>query len=59
MIHTFWYGEGEESFEGLLFTYYNEDNLNRASEGYCQVVTIKRYTEASADDSLVIVCRNV
>ena len=54
IFHTLWYGEGEESFNGLRFVYYNESSL-QALLGNQFEISMKRYTEMEEDDSILII----
>lgn len=57
IFHTFWYGEGEEVIENLLFRYYNEDSLREMFESLFDIVHMERYTEVETMDSILIVAR--
>lgn len=56
-LHSFWYGEGEESMHGLHFAYYTEATLQQAIPASYDVLTIARYAEMEADDSLYVVLK--
>jgi cyclopropane fatty-acyl-phospholipid synthase-like methyltransferase len=56
-LHSFWYGEGDETMHGLHFAYYNEQTLRTLAETYYDVVQLERYTEMDADDSLYLLLR--
>lgn len=56
IIHTLWFGEGEESYNGLRFVYYNEEDV-KSLLGKDFDITIKRYTEMDTDDSLLVIGR--
>lgn len=57
VCHSFWYGNGEEDFSGLHFTYYNEERLKEIFGHAFQVIEISLYTEEERDDSLFVVAR--
>jgi SAM-dependent methyltransferase len=56
-LHSFWYGEGEEIFSGLRFTYYTEESLVQVVGNEFEIVEIRRYTEIEKDDSLYLILR--
>ena len=57
LLHTLWVGEGEETFSGLLNTYYSEETLNAVLPPALEIVELKRYAEMDAEDSLYVVLR--
>lgn len=56
-LHSFWYGDGEDSMHGLHFAYYTEATLSQIIPDLYDVVTISRYTEMETDDSLYVVLK--
>jgi cyclopropane fatty-acyl-phospholipid synthase-like methyltransferase len=59
LFHTFWYGTKTEKYQGLLFTYYTEDELiNMVKEDF-NIVNIEKYTEDKKDDSILIVLQKI
>ncbi|MDP8207781.1 MAG: class I SAM-dependent methyltransferase [Candidatus Electryonea clarkiae] len=57
LMHSFWYGDKEEEFQGLRFVYYTEDELlNIIGSGF-EVVALERYKEEEDDDSFYIILR--
>lgn len=59
VFHSFWYGTGEETYDGLRFIYYTEEQLEKLFEGEFMIVDIKRYTEDEENDSVYIVAKKV
>ena len=58
-MHSFWFGDDEEEYQGLRFVYYTEDELlNIIGPGF-EVVALERYTELENDDSLYILLRKI
>lgn len=55
VFHSFWYGKGEEDYEGLRFVYYTEMQLKKAFNKSFEVVRLHRYTEMEANDSIFII----
>lgn len=56
-MHSFWYGDKEEEFNGLRFVYYKEDELlNMIGHGY-EVLARDRYKEIEDGDSFYILLR--
>ncbi len=58
IFHTLWYGAGEESFNGLHFTYYDEKALESICQGLFSC-TMLRYTEMDQDDSILLIGRKI
>ena len=57
VMHSFWYGKGEEQVQGLRFVYYDEDELMKTiGRGY-DPIKIERYTEMERGDSLLALLR--
>jgi SAM-dependent methyltransferase len=61
MLHSMWYGEGEEEMHGLHFAYYTTASFAELVAGLAdklfEVVETARYTEMEPDDSLYVVLR--
>jgi len=57
IIHSLWYGSGEESFEGLLNIYYTEKDVREILGDKFEVIVLERYTEMEKDDSLYVIAR--
>jgi trans-aconitate methyltransferase len=57
LLHSFWYGRGEEEFSGLRFVYYTKDSLKEAIGDEYEIIEFERYTEIEANDSFYIVLR--
>ena len=55
IFHSFWYGQGQEEYHGLLFTYYHEAELREMLEKSFVVLDIQRYTEIDENDSLYVI----
>lgn len=58
LMHSFWYGEGEEFFHGLRFRYYTEDLLLQMVEPYFSILEMGRYKEMEVNDSLYLVMKS-
>ena len=57
LMHSFWYGNSEEEYNGLWFAYYEEEELlGMIGEGLSPIA-VKRYTELEKDDSFYILLR--
>ena len=44
--------------EGLLFTYYEMDDLKKMTESDFEILTTETYTEMEKDDSIYVILRN-
>lgn len=56
-LHSFWYGESDESMHGLHFAYYTETTLRDTIGDKYEIIEIERYTEMEPDDSLYVVVK--
>ncbi|MDC3250011.1 class I SAM-dependent methyltransferase [bacterium] len=57
IAHSFWMGDENQVMEGLLFTYYkNEELLSLISENYTVLTTLS-YQEFDKDDSLFVIAQ--
>jgi SAM-dependent methyltransferase len=56
-LHTFWHGVGEEEFDGLLFTYYDDEELKTKFGSEFEIIEVERYKEEEENDSIIVVCR--
>lgn len=56
-LHSFWYGEGDDSMHGLHCAYYTEDSLRDLVDGAFEVLDLQRYAEMEDADSLVLILR--
>jgi 2-polyprenyl-3-methyl-5-hydroxy-6-metoxy-1,4-benzoquinol methylase len=57
LLHSLWYGEGEEDMHGLHFAYYTEMTFGELVGDEFEVVETSRYTEMEPDDSFYVVLR--
>jgi len=57
VFHSFWKGNKVEEMEGLLFTYYEIEDLKKMVESNFDVLAIETYTEIEKDDSIYVVLR--
>ena len=57
-FHSFWKGSKIEKIEGLLFTYYETEDLKKMTESDYEMLALETYTEMEKDDSIYVVLRN-
>lgn len=55
ICHSFWKGEGSETFKGLLVNYHSNDSLTALFENYFELHSIQEYKEFEDGDSLVLI----
>ena len=55
MLHSFWYGDGEEESSGLRFVYYTEESFGGLIGDEYDIVESSRYSETEMDDSICFV----
>ncbi len=58
MLHSFWKGSKTENIEGLIFTYYEMDDLKKMTESDFEILATETYTEMEKDDSIYVILRN-
>lgn len=54
-LHTFWKGNEDENYDGLLFTKYQIDELKKIIGDIFDILTIKVYAEMEKDDSIFVI----
>lgn len=57
ICHSFWKGEGNEEFGGVLHQYYNEATLFVLFSDLFDVLVVENYTELEKNDSLLLIAR--
>ncbi|MHA1475255.1 MAG: class I SAM-dependent methyltransferase [Promethearchaeota archaeon] len=57
ICHSFWRGDKEEKYNGLLFIYYTAEQLQKLFEDRFDIIKIEKYKEMEPDDSLYIIAR--
>ena len=57
VFHTFWRGDDEEEIQGMLFRYYQKDELIDVFEMNYTILDCQIYTEMEKDDSILIIAR--
>ena len=58
VFHSFWKGNKTENMEGLIFTYYEMDDLKKITENDFEILSIETYTEMEKFDSIYVILRN-
>ena len=56
-MHTFWYGDKIESFDGLLFVYYTINQLKEILPENWDILEASLYKEMNDDDSICLIAR--
>lgn len=57
IIHSFWYGTGEETYDGLRFVYYDEAVLKQIFENTFEILEMTRYNEMEDGDSIYLIAK--
>jgi trans-aconitate methyltransferase len=57
LLHTFWYGEGEEEHDGLRTTYHTRETLTEALRDAFDIQAFARYAEIEPGDSFYIILK--
>ena len=55
LFHSFWKGDEDENYDGLLFTRYQIDDLKEIIVDNFDIVEIETYTEIKKDDSIYVI----
>lgn len=55
ICHSFWKGEGDEVFNGLLVNYQTAENLRNLFEGSFEILLLEEYNEFEDGDSLLLI----
>ena len=59
LFHSFWHGEKIEKHDGLLFTYYTEDELRSIVKDDYKILKIQKYMEFENDDSFYVILQKI
>jgi len=57
LVHSFWRGNKTEKMEGLLFVYYELEDLRKLFEPDFDILALTKYTEMEEDDSIYVVLK--
>ncbi len=57
ICHSFWKGEGSETFKGMFVNYHTESELRAIFGAHFEVISISPYAEFEANDSLLLIGR--
>lgn len=55
ICHSFWEGEGDEIFKGLLVNYQSEKSLSNLFETHFDILLLEAYKEFEVGDSLLLI----
>jgi len=57
VLHTFWKGTGTDEYQGLLFNYYENEELQSLFGDYFDIICLENYSEIKDDDSILVVAQ--
>lgn len=57
MLHSFWYGTGEDVFNDVTIVYHNETDLARMLEDSFDILALERHAKVADDDSIYVLAR--
>lgn len=57
LLHSFWYGEGEQQFDGLTLVRHNEQDLTAMLEDSFDILALQHHAKMADDDSIYVVAR--
>jgi cyclopropane fatty-acyl-phospholipid synthase-like methyltransferase len=55
ICHSFWKGEGDEIFKGLLVNYQTDESLRELFQGDFEILLLEEYNEFEDGDSLLLI----
>lgn len=59
LFHSFWYGNKQEDYNGLLFSYYNENTIKQEYSKYFTLIKFGLYSEMEEKDSFFIILKKI
>ncbi len=59
VFHSFWKGDEDENYDGLLFTKYQVEDLKELIKNYFEVLSINTYTEMEKEDSIYVIMKSI
>jgi SAM-dependent methyltransferase len=57
ILHSFWYGEGQQEFDGLTLVRHNEADLEAMLDGAFDILAMERHAKMEEGDSIYVVAR--
>ncbi len=57
ILHSFWIGEGEDTFSDLKFVYHNEQDLTKMLETSFDILALEKHAKVADDDSIYVLAR--
>lgn len=57
ICHSFWFGDKEENYDGLIFVYYTAEQLQALFMETFDILKIEKYIEMEIDDSIYLIAR--
>ncbi|MFN3196546.1 MAG: class I SAM-dependent methyltransferase [Chlorobiota bacterium] len=57
ICHSFWKGEGEEIFKGMLVNYQTKESLTRLLQDKFEILVLEDYAEFEENDSVFVIAR--
>jgi trans-aconitate methyltransferase len=57
MLHSFWYGKGENTFNDLTLVYHNERDLTAMLEESFEILELERHAKMAEGDSIYVIAR--
>jgi len=57
ILHSFWYGEGEDTFNDLTLIYHHEQDLTKLLQPCFDIVTMEKHAKMADDDSIYVLAR--
>ena len=54
IMHSFWYGEGEDTFNGLKLVYHNEKDLTAMLKHKFTIIALHKHAKQAENDSIYV-----
>ena len=59
ICHSFWKGEGSETFKGLFVNYHSKESLIGNFKDYFEILVLEQYAEFEDGDSLLLIGKKI
>jgi len=57
ILHSFWYGEGEQVFDDLTLVYRNEKDLSKMLQDSFDILVLEKHAKMAEGDSIYVLAR--
>ena len=57
VLHSLWYGEGQQEFDGLTLVYHNEQDLTELLQDAFDILAMEKHAKMADGDSIYVIAR--